>query len=142
MTQTLTEASFSEARSQLSRVFDEVVEDLRPVLIRRKGREEALLVRRAELEVVLEPFTLTARVMREEDGSVTIAVDELEWAVNAPTRDAAGEELLDDLRQYAGDYLARAPVFLRAPNRRTHFPYVLRILLASSDEELRRMLNV
>ncbi|MGH7752435.1 MAG: type II toxin-antitoxin system Phd/YefM family antitoxin, partial [Gemmatimonadales bacterium] len=78
MTHTLTEARFSEARSQLSRVFDEVVEDLRPVLIRRKGREEALLVRRAELEVVLEPFTLSAQVMREQDGSVTIAVDELE----------------------------------------------------------------
>ncbi len=142
MTQTLTEASFSEARSQLSRVFDEVVEDLRPVLIRRKGREEALLLRRAELEVLLEPFTLTAQVRREQDGSVTIAVDELEWAVNAPTRDAAVKELLDDLRQYAGDYLARAPVFLRAPNRRTHFPYVLRILLTSSDEELLGMLNV
>ena len=142
MTQTLKEASFSEARSQLSRLFDEVIEDLRPVLIRRKGREEALLLRRDNLEVLLEPFTLTVQVMPEDDGSVTIAVDELEWAINAPTREAAVEELLEDLRQYAGDYLARAPVFLRAPNRRTHFPYVLRILLASTDEQIRRMLNV
>ncbi|HEV8340007.1 MAG TPA: type II toxin-antitoxin system Phd/YefM family antitoxin [bacterium] len=142
MPQRLKEASFSEARSQLSRLFDEVIEDLRPVLIRRKGREEALLVRRTDLEVLLEPFSLTAQVMREKDASVTIAVDELEWAVNAPTREAAVEELLNDLRQYAGDYLARAPLFLRAPNRRRHFPYVLRILLASSDEQLRGMLNV
>ena len=142
MSQTLTEASFSEARSQFSRLFDEVIEDLRPVLIRRKGREEALLLRRDDLEVLLEPFTLTAQVMREKDGSITVAVDELEWAVNAPTREAALRQVLDDLRHYAGDYLARAPVFLRAPNRRTHFPYVLRILLASTDEQIRRMLNV
>lgn len=142
MSKTLTEASFSEARSQLSRLFDEVIEGLRPVLIRRKGREEALLLRRDNLEVLLEPFTLTAQVMREEDGSTTIAIDELEWAVNAPTREAAVQELLDDLRHYAGDYLERAPVFLRAPNRRTHFPFVLRILLASTDEQIRRMLNV
>lgn len=138
----LTEASFSEARSQLSRLFDEVIEDLRPVLIRRKGREEALLLRRDDLEALLESFTLTAQVLREEDGSITVAVDELEWAVNAPTRETAVQQVLDDLRHYAGDYLARAPVFLRAPNRRTHFPYVLRILLASTDEQIRRMLNV
>ncbi len=142
MAQTIKETRFSEARSQLSRLFDEVMEDLRPVLIRRKGREEALLLRRENLEALLEPFTLKAKVMREDDGSTTIAVDELEWAVNGPTREAAVKALLDDLRQYAGDYLARAPVFLRAPNRRTHFPYVLRILLDPRDEPLRRMLHV
>lgn len=142
MTQTLTEATFSQARSQLSRLFDEVIDELRPVRIRRKGREEALLLRRDELETLLEPFTLTAQVILEEDGSVTIAADELEWAVNAPTREEAVRDLVKDLREYAGEYLARAPVFLRAPNRRVHFPYVLRILLAPTDDEVRRMLNV
>lgn len=142
MSHTLRETSFSEARSQLSRLFDEVIENLRPVLIRRKGREEALLLRRDDLEALLDPFTLAAQVVREDDGSVTIAVDELEWAVNAPTREAAVQQLVNDLHQYAGDYLARAPVFLRAPNRRGHFPYVLRILLAPGDEQIRRMLNV
>jgi len=138
----LTATSFSEARSRLSRLFDEVIEELRPVLIRRKGREEALLLRRENLEVLLEPFTLTAQVVREDDGSVTIAVDELEWAVNAPTQEAATQELVNDLYRYAGDYLTRAPVFLRAPNRRAHFPYVLRILLAPTDEQVRRMLSL
>ncbi len=138
----LTATSFSEARSQLSRLFDEAIEELRPVLIRRKGREEALLLRRENLEVLLEPFTLTARVIHEDDGSVTVAADELEWAVNAPTQEAAVRDLLQDLRQYAEDYLARAQVFLRAPNRRVHFPYVLRILLAETDEQVRRMLNL
>ena len=138
----LTATGFSEARSQLSRLFDEAFEELRPVLIRRKGREEALLLRRENLEVLLEPFALRAQVIREDDGSVTIAVDELEWAVNAPTRDAATRELVQDLRRYAEDYLARAQVFLRAPNRRAHFPYVLRILLAETDEQVRRMLTL
>jgi len=137
----LTATRFSEARSRLSRLFDEVVEEFRPVLIQRRGRE-ALLLRRENLETLLEPFTLRANVLDEGDGSVTIAIDELDWAVNAPSRDAAVAELVADLRQYAEDYIERAQVFLRAPNRRAHFPYVLRVLLASTDEQVRRIVRL
>jgi hypothetical protein len=138
----LTTTPFSKARSHLSRIFDEVVEELRPVLIRRKGREEALLLRREHLEALLEPFVVRAQVLLEDDGTTTIAVDELEWAVNAPTREEAARELVADLRRYATDYLSRAPIFLRAPNRRAHFPYVLRILLAATDDQVRQMLSL
>jgi hypothetical protein len=111
-------------------------------LIRRKGREEALLLRREHLEALLEPFVVRAQVLLEDDGTTTIAVDELEWAVNAPTREEAARELVADLRRYATDYLSRAPIFLRAPNRRAHFPYVLRILLAATDDQVRQMLSL
>ncbi len=63
---------------------------------------------------------LRAQVIHEADGSVTVAVDRLEWAVNAPTQEAA----------------------VRAPNRRAHFPYALQILQAATDERVRQMLNL
>jgi len=129
---------FSEARSRFSRLFDEAVEELRPALVRRGARQEAVLISREDLEVLLLPFTLRPQVMREDDGSVTITVDELDWATNAASVEEATGVLVADLRQYAEDYLERASLFLRAPNRRPHFPYVLRIVLARNEEEIRR----
>jgi hypothetical protein len=131
-------ARFSEARSRLSELFSKAVEELRPVLVRRGSRQEALLIGREELEALLQPFVLSPVVLHEDDGSVTVAVDELDWAVNGPSKEAAVAELLGDLRQYAEDYIARAPLFLRAPNRRAHLPYVLRILLARDNQAIRR----
>jgi hypothetical protein len=128
---------FSEARSRFSQLFDEAVEELRPVLVRRGARQAAVLMAREDLDVLLAPFTLRPQVLREDDGSVTIAVDELDWAVNAASVEEAAGALAADLRQYAKDYLERAPLFLRAPNRRPHFPYVLKIALSRDEEEIR-----
>lgn len=50
----------------------------------------------------------------------------------------AVKALVADLQQYAGDYLNRASLYLRASNRRFHFPYVLKILLARDVDEIRR----
>lgn len=128
---------FSEARSRFSRLFDEAVEELRPVLIRRGARQEAVLVSREDLDALLQSFTLRPQVLHEDDGSVTITVDELDWAVNAASVEEAVSALVADLRQYAEDYLERTSLFLRAPNRRSHFPYVLKIVLARDEEEVR-----
>lgn len=128
---------FSEARSRFSQLFDEAVEELRPVLVRRGARQEAVLVGREDLDALLAPFTLRPQVLREGDGSVTITVDELDWAVNAASVEEAASALVTDLRQYAEGYLERASLFLRAPNRRPHFPYVLKISLARDEEEIR-----
>jgi len=90
----------------------------------------------------MEASALRAQVIHEDDGSVTVAVDRLEWAVNTLTQEAAVRELIQDLRQYAEDYIASSELYLRAPNRRAHFPYVLQILQPATDERVRRMLNL
>lgn len=131
---------FSEARSRLSQLFDEAVEERRPILIRRGARQEAVLVSREDLDALLRTFTLRPQVLSEDDGSVTITVDELDWAVNAGSLEEAVGALVADLRHYAEDYLERAPLFLRAPNRSSHFPYVLKIALARDEDKIRHEL--
>ncbi len=86
--------------------------------------------------------SLHALVFQEDDGSVTIAVDRLEWAVNAPSYEVAVREMIQDLRQYAEDYVANPNLYLAAPNRRVHLPCVLQILQAATDGQVRRMLNL
>ena len=43
------------------------------------------------------------------------------------------------MKIYAEDYKDRIQLFLHAPNRRGHFPCILRIWLCDSDEEIRSL---
>lgn len=138
----LQEHQFSEARRQFSALYDSIYNSLRPAVIRRGREEEILLLRKDIFTSMLEKFPLRAEVLEEDDGSVTLALDQLDIAVNAPSLEQAMDELVQELKIYAQDYLDRAQLFLNAPNRRHHLPYVLRIALCGSDEEIKALVEV
>ncbi|MGB9859746.1 MAG: exoribonuclease R [Moorellaceae bacterium] len=138
----LQEHQFSEARRQFSALYDNIYNALKPAIIRRGREEEVLLLRKDMLKSVLEKFTLKAEALEEDDGSTTLALDELDIAVNAENLEEALDELVEELKLYAQDYLDRAQLFLNAPNRRHHLPYVLRIALCNSDEEVKGLVEV
>ncbi|MGB9887398.1 MAG: exoribonuclease R [Moorellales bacterium] len=138
----LPEVQFSEARRQFSALYDSIYNALRPAVVRRGRDEEVLLLRKDMLGSLLERFPFRVELLREDDGSVTLALDQLDLAVNAGSLDEAVKELVKELRMYAQDYLERAPLFLNAPNRRAHLPYVLRIALCRSEDEVRALLEM
>lgn len=138
----LQEHQFSEARRQFSALYDSIYNSLKPVVIRRGRQEEVLLLRKDMLKSLLEKFSLKAVAFEEEDGSVTLALDELDVAVNAPSLEEAVSDLVQELKIYARDYLDRAQLFLNAPNRRHHLPYILRVALCNSDEEVKGLVEV
>jgi hypothetical protein len=138
----LEEVKFTSARSSLSDLFDQVWHRFLPAVVKRHQAEEVLLVRRDLQEDILRAYAFKPEVLHEEDGSVTLAIDELELAVNAPTLEEAIQELIREIKIYAEDYKDRIQLFLHAPNRRGHFPYVLRVWLCDSDEEIRSLLEV
>jgi len=138
----LAEVQFTAARSSFTELFDSVWHRCLPAVVRRRQAEEVLLLRRDLVGEVLKAYRLRPEVLPEEDGSVTLAVDELELAVNAPTLEGAVKELARELKLYARDYLERLPLFLNAPNRRGHFPYMLRVWLCETDEEIEGLLEM
>jgi len=94
------------------------------------------------LKLVLEDYELKPEIIQEDDGSLTLTLDSLELYANNTTLDLATKDLIEDLKIYAQDYLDRSQLFLHAPNRKPHFPYVLRILLCDSDDEIRTLLGI
>ena len=132
--------NFSTARSNFKAVFDIVAVSQRPLIVNRY-QDEIFMISRQLQKDLLGCYTVQAEVLPETDGSITIAVDTLELAVNAATKEAAEAELLSELKIYAEDYMNRINLFLQAPNRRGHFPYVLRVLMATNDEDLRQMVR-
>lgn len=137
----LSEIQFTEARNQFSALYDTVFYTFNPTIIKRKQTEEIALLRVDLLKMVLSKFTFNPEILPEEDGSITLALDQLELYTNSDSLDDATLDLVQDLKAYAKDYSSRPQLFLQAPNRKSHFPYVLRILLCENDEEIRGLLE-
>ncbi|NLW10091.1 MAG: exoribonuclease R [Firmicutes bacterium] len=138
----LTEVNFTEARNDFSSLYDQVFNAFKPAIINRKKTEQVLILRADLQKMLLSCFSLKPEVITEDDNSVTLSLDQLEIYVNGNTLEEAIKTLIDDLKFYAQDYIQRSQLFLHAPNRRSHFPYVLRILLCNNDEEIRSLLEL
>lgn len=138
----LAELNITKARQNLSSLYDQVYNTYEPKIIKRKQTEEILLLRVDLQKMLLSNFKLKPEVINEDDGSVTLALDQLDIYVNSISLEDAISELIDDLKHYAQDFMKRSQLFLNAPNRKSHFPYILRILLCDSDEELRDLLEI
>lgn len=138
----LSELNLTDARKGFSSLYDEVFNTFKPAIIKRKKSEEVLVLRVDLQKMLLSHFSLKPEVVSEDDNSITLALDQLEIYVNDANLEEAIKELITDLKFYAQDYIQRSQLFLHAPNRRGHFPYVLRVLLCENDEEIRNLLEL
>lgn len=138
----LSELNLTEARKSFSTVYNEVFNTFKPTIVKRRKTEEVLLLRVDLQKMLLSYFPLKPKIITEDDNSITLTLDQLEIYANAPTMEEAIQELISDLRQYAHDYIQRSQLFLLSPNRRAHFPYVLRIMLCDNDNEIRKILEL
>lgn len=136
----LTEINFAEARQGLTKLFDSVWHGSLPAIVNRRRAEEVLLLRRDLQEYILQTYAFKPEVLPEEDGSITVSLNEVDIAVNAQTLDEALNELVKELKIYAEDYRNKLQLFLHAPNRRGHFPYILRVWLCDSDQQIKSFL--
>lgn len=138
----LSELQFTEARNQFSTLYDSVFNSFNPTIIKRKQTEQVALLRVDLLKMVLVDYKLNPEIIKEDDGSITLALDSLEMYANNLTLDLAASDLVEDLKLYAQDYMDRSQLFLQAPNRKSHFPYVLKVLLCDNDEEILALLGL
>lgn len=129
-TASLNAASFSEARSRLPKLLDSAAVGAVPTL--RRGERTYALV---------EASLLREFLMREVPANAQVIVDPQEMNIFIPDTpisgdgsdlDAALEDTVTALREYAEDWLARLRL---AKNHERNWPLVTLISL-SSDEEL------
>ena len=73
-------------------------------------------------------------VYTEDDGSITLSMDDMDLAVNAPSKEAAIKALCRDMVEYAEEYRKEFAVYSAAPNRAAHAPLVEEILTATPQE--------
>lgn len=81
------------------------------------------------MKELLSSFTFSCKEYIEEDGSVTLSLNEMDLADNAPTLEEAKNEMGSDILEYAREYYENFQQYYHAPNRKAHFPYVMKALI-------------
>ncbi len=127
-------ANATDVRKNWSSVVDSVIRE-KPVIIKRT-RDFMVLANRELFSDMLSAYTFSAKKFVEADGSVTLSLNEMDIAENAPTEDEAKRALANAVLDYAEDFYNDFHYWSSAPNRKAHIPYVLRALLLDDAEKI------
>ena len=125
--------SATDARYNWSSVVDSVIWK-RPAFIKRT-RNYMFLADFSILEALLQPYAFSAVEYTEDDGSVTLSLDQLDLAENAPSVQTAIEKLSSAILDYAEDYYSEFTYWSRG-DRKSHIPYVLKALVLNDAKKI------
>lgn len=131
--------SASEVRSNFSEFIDTVVRK-NPVAFSRR-RDNLIALSQEQLDALLNNCQFNVRFFNEEDRSITASLEEIDLIANSNSREEVLLELAEQLQNYAEDYFHDFQLFYGSPNRRHHFPYVLRVAIQDNIEGIRSLLN-
>lgn len=124
----------TEVRKEWSSVVDSVVRE-KPTFIKRT-RDKMWLSNLETMADILEAYTFTAERFMEEDGSVTLSLNEIDLIENAATELEARIALAEAIMEYSLDYYAEYAFWSKAPNRKKHIPYIFKALIMDDIEKL------
>ena len=125
----------TDVRNNWSSIVDSVVRDKKPKFIKRT-RDYMLLSDINIFEGVLSPYTFTADRYVEDDGSITLGLIEIDLAENGKDDDEALKKMAAAILEYAEDYYNEFELWYSAPNRKGHFPYVLKALILNDTAKI------
>ena len=134
-TASLDELAFSQAKTGLSSVMDEVVHSHRPKVVNRHGgKERMLLVSPDDLAHSLDSFEFDLAVTFGEEGDVTVEARGLDVLGFGDSLDEAIGDLAEELAAYAHRFFERFE-FYSHTDRADQAPWLLRFALRDTDEE-------
>ncbi len=101
-------------------------------MTRRRGRKPKIMVADPLLTVLLA----------KDNGHYCAKCPELDLATELPTADAALEDLIEAIRDYAKEYLQDRDRYAISLNRAHHAPYIEAIAACKTDWELRTLIEI
>ncbi|QSO48769.1 hypothetical protein [Alicyclobacillus mengziensis] len=131
----------SDVRQHFSEFVDTVVRD-RPGFVTR-NRDILAALNLEHLAVLVEPLQFHANLESDENQEYVGTVDEVEdIVVGGATKDEAMTAIAQMLIEYAEDYLTDSfRLYFNAPNRRKHFPYVLKVAMLDTVDDVKRLIH-
>jgi len=97
---------------------------------------DLVLVHKKLIKEILEPYKFIAKKITEDDGSITLSLENIDLIENAPTLSEAKMKLAEAIKEYSYDFFNDFEFWGAAPNRKGHIPYLLKAALAESINEI------
>lgn len=127
-------ANATDVRKNWSQFIDGVVRE-KPAFIKRT-RDCMVLTNEKLFIDILSAYTFSASKYIEDDGSVTLSLNELDIAENAKTETEAKKALAASILDYAVDFYKDFEYWSNAENRKAHIPYVMKALVLNDINKI------
>ena len=124
----------TDVRKDWSTVVDATVR-VKPQFFKRT-RDYVFLSDFHFMEELLAGYSYSAVRMEEDDGSVTLALNEIDLVENGKDEADARSKLASAILEYAEDYYSDFSYWGSAPNRKSHIPYVFKALFVRDIQKI------
>ena len=129
----------TDVRKEWGSFIDNVVR-FKPAVVKR-NRDYLAAISLEHFELVLTHYRFTLEYEKEADGSFSGSLKELDLLANADSLEALKTEIIEELVEYAHEYMNEFEKYFNAPNRKHHFPYVMRVVIQKDKEVIRGLID-
>lgn len=126
-------------RKEWSAVCDSVMHE-KPKFIKRT-RDKMWFSSLDTINEILQVYQFTAAKYVEEDGSVTLSLNEIDLIENGPTEREARLKLGQSVLEYSMDYYNEYEKYSHSQNRKGHIPYIFKALITDDPEKIGEMIQ-
>lgn len=124
-----------DVRKQWSTVVDNVVRK-KPAFIKRT-HDFVFLSDIKTINDILSVYKFNAQKFIEADGSVTLALNELDIAINEFDETTAINTLAAEISEYAVEFYENFETYSIAPNRQAHIPFIFKALILDNINDIK-----
>lgn len=128
----------TDVRRDWSSVMEIAVRE-KPQFIKRT-RDYMVLADVKLMENLLSAYRFTADKFTEDDGSITLSLNEIDLIESGKTEKVARLLMGKAVLEYAEDFYKDFTVWSSAPNRKSHIPYVLKALIIDDPKKIGDMI--
>jgi len=124
----------TDVRKDWSTICDSVIHD-KPRFIKRT-RDKMWFSNLDTMAEILNAYSFTAKKIIEDDGTITLSLNEIDLIENGNDEVSARRALGNAILNYSFDYYKEYSFYSHSPNRKKHVPYVFKALIMDSPEEI------
>ena len=121
-------------RREWSAVCDSVIHE-KPIFIKRT-RDKMWFSNLDTMSEILQAYQFSAIKYREDDGSVTLSLNEIDLIENGADERKARRKLGEAILEYSLEYYNEYEMYSHSPNRRKHIPYIFKALIIDDPEKI------
>ena len=129
----------TNVRKEWSAVCDSVIHE-KPKFIKRT-RDKMWFSSLETMKNILDIYQFTAQKWIEEDGTVTLSLNEIDLVENGENEDAARFKLAQSILEYSVDYYNNYAVYSQSANRKSHIPYIFKALIIDDAKQIGEILQ-
>ena len=129
----------TNVRKEWSTVCDSVIHN-KPKFIKRT-RDKMWFSNLETMSEILKAYHFTAERFLEEDGSVTLSLNEIDLIENGVDEETARNNMGNAILEYSADYYNEYELFSHSPNRKNHIPYIFKALIIDNPKEIGELIE-